>query len=322
MKKFVVAGLVLASSAPGLAQVIDVGCADLVSTFRTAPAGATLVLTEACQDFELSSRTAPLTIMAGTLDRPVVVKGLRLRRVENLTWIGGQMEAIAGQSSTNHILGRAISVAAGRNIVFDGMRVREAHRGFVAHDTHNLTVRNSSFTRMRSDGMNLVSIIGATITGNSFAQTNPRPTTCTLPDGSVLFSLKQSTCERTHKGVWRDGDHSDCIQIWGTPSDIRVEGNSINAPSPGWCMGITTHGITRGTRIQILNNHVRTDHSKGIFMNACDDCVIRGNRVEVASSNPFREPGISLGESNGAVQVCGNVVPSLHRNEGEEPCAI
>jgi hypothetical protein len=330
MRKSFLAGVLLALAAPVAAQMVsgaarptNVPCADLKSVFATAPAGATLLVSGTCEDIELRDRTAPIAIRASGGNAPLVIKGLRLVRVENLTWTGGRIEAIAGHASSNHILGRGLSITRGRNLLFDGVHFSMAHRGVVAGQTQGLTIQNSRFTQMRSDGLNLVSVVGGNIVGNEFGPTSPRPTECRLPDGSILYRLSRGICEKTHFGTWRDGDHADCIQIWGTPTDVRVERNRIYAPNPGWCQGITTHGIDRGTRLQFVNNTVYTDHGTGISMNKCDDCEIRDNLIDKASENPLHQVGLNLGEDLPGLVACGNVQPHRKwRPVGTEPCAF
>lgn len=301
-------------------------CSELPAYIRTAPAKATVQITGTCTNMELWNRKDPITIIAGTARQPTAtIVGLRLYRMENLQWIGGAIEGIAGLNpTTNWQHQRGLSADGCRNLRFSGVRFRNAMRGAAFLRSANVAVINSEFTRMRSDGINIADVSGAVLSGNRFTEFAPIPTTCTYPDGSVVRGLSRAACQ-AGGGTWVDGDHPDAIQMWGKIEDIEVSRNQIFAPNPGWTQGITNFGTPTSTthRVRVIGNRVLTDSSNGIVFGNCFDCVIRDNFVDKATDT--RRHIVRLRFSGGSVTACNNVNPDVAINapwalQGHEPC--
>lgn len=320
MMKPILLGAMLSLAGPVFASVPTIDCAQLGEFAKTAPANAVVTIRGTCSMVEIANRTAPLTVRAFGPEGTPLIRGLTLRRVENLTWRGGIIEAAGGRDASEWHMQRGLNVIGGRNLVLENVNFRNAHRAVVVSETAGFTVRSSTFRGLRSDGVNLVSVNGAVVEGNRFFEMVPRPTRCTFTDGTVELGLSNSQCT-SKGGTWRDGDHPDCVQIWGTPSNVRVERNEIQTAGSGACMGITTHGITLGRNIRFIGNMVRVDMPTGIRMGKCEDCVIRENHVERATSTINVATGITLGVGNVALEACNNVVPDPRRKEGTQPCA-
>ncbi len=301
-------------------------CADLPAYFATAPAKAVVQITGTCTNMELRGRTAPITIFAGTARAPsATIRGLRILHTQNLQWIGGVIEGIAGlEPTSNWQHQRGVSVDFSENLTFSGVSFRSAMRAATFTRSKNIRVTNSTFTRLRSDGINLADVSGALVSGNSFTDFNPIPTTCTYPDGSVARGLSRSACQ-AGGGAWVDGDHPDAVQMWGKIEDVEVSRNQVYAPNPGWTQGINNFGTPTSTthRVRILANRVITDHGNGIVFTNCFDCVIRDNFVDKATSTRLHV--VRLRYSGGSVLACNNVNPDVAQNaawalQGHEPC--
>jgi hypothetical protein len=322
MESILVAAALVASMPITPADMKLIHCSDLNAEARVAPPGAVLRIWGECTDVRMPQRrTEPLTVIAGTaMGRGAVIRGLQVWRVENLTWVGGIIEGLEGHAPTSAIGQRGIDLRYGGNVRFDRVLFRNAVRAASLNLTENVSITNSVFTNIRSDGINVVSVKHGRFENNQFSNFSPIPTRCTYPDGSVVERLSASGC-RNSGGVWRDGDHSDGIQMWGENEDILVKNNRMRFPFDGWAQGINNFGGGKHIfRVQVIGNVVETDHSNGIVFTNCNDCVIRDNFIAKATDEaPWP---VRLVINNGTVKACNNVTPDARQNQlvGVEPC--
>ncbi|WP_448581233.1 right-handed parallel beta-helix repeat-containing protein [Thermaurantiacus sp.] len=301
-------------------------CSELPAYIRTAPARAVVQITGTCTNMELRNRRDPLTVIAGNARGPsATIVGLRLLQIQNLQWVGGVIEAIGGVApTTNWQHERGLSVDHSHHLRFSGVTFRNAMRGATFTRSTNVSVVNSEFTRLRSDGVNLADVTGALVSGNRFTGFSPLPTTCTYPDGQVVRGLSRSACT-AGGGSWVDGDHPDAVQMWGRIENVEVSRNQVFAPNPGWTQGITNFGTPTSTthRVRVIANRVITDSSNGIVFLNCVDCVIRDNFVDKATTTRLHV--VRLRYSGERVIACNNVNPDVAQNaawalQGHEPC--
>ncbi|WP_448582594.1 right-handed parallel beta-helix repeat-containing protein [Thermaurantiacus sp.] len=313
--------LVACFQAPSLASggTIRATCESFAAVARQAPAGATVRLRGDCGLIQLHGRKTPLTVDA----TGARMRGLWLMHVRDVTWRGGTVEAPKGRNGEN-FNGYGGTLEWAERVTIEGVTFANAYRGLVTRrENSDITIRNNRFTDLRSDGLNLTGVTRGLVEGNRFESLSPIRSTCTFPDGRVEGGgWNRRVCEGKG-GRWADGDHSDCIQMWGTLVDVTVRGNVINTPAPNACQGITTFGQRqdRYTRVQILDNEVITDDWNGIAVGACTDCLIRGNKVRAATREFADRPYIrTYGEP--AVALCGNDVTGPHPKQriGTERC--
>lgn len=324
----------LITPAPTHAQAMLAGatvihCSELPGVLRTAPANAVVQIHGTCTNMALNGRTLPITILATGQRGPATIIGLRMNGIRNLTWIGGTIEAIGGlEPDGNWINQRGLSVDGGENLSFSGVTFRHAMRAAVFSRSNNVTVANSLFTRLLSDGINLGGVQGAVIRGNRFENFSPRWSTC-WRDGVRIGSspISRSACTALD-GTWRDGDHPDCLQMWnwvGTPPlrDILVAQNVVHTPGLGACQGLTMHGTFSAERVRFLDNTVRTDNAHGIALVHCTDCEVRGNLIE--GIERFGLPYITQRAEfpNPGTVACNNRVITNHplKTFGTQPCS-
>ena len=116
--------------------------------------------------------------------------------------------------------------------------------------TTRLTVRNSRFEALRSDGIDSVGNSNVLIENNRFSDTRGIPRIGNKGDADFV-----------------DGDHSDAIQIWApvdvpVSTDITIRNNVIEGPT----QGINTFGPHGDgyQRITIENNTLDTRYAAGI----------------------------------------------------------
>lgn len=313
----------------GLAMPV-IPCSELPAFFRTAPAGATVKITGSCTNMELSGRSQPITIIAGTTRTPsATIAGLRLINVQNVKWFGGVIEGIAGlETSSNWQHQRGVSVDSSNNVHFSGVHFRRAYRAATFARSRNVSITKSVFTQIRSDGINLGEVSGAILEGNHFSDFRPSWSTCWKAGEQIGTSpINKGVCESLG-GTWFDGDHPDCIQMWNFEQakplqDILVARNTVFTPGNNNCQALTMHGTRSAERVRFLDNVVRTDSAHGIAVANCVDCEIRGNRIE--GIERFGEPYIMVRQEwpNPGLIACNNTVVTTHymKQFGTAPCS-
>ncbi len=308
--------------APGAAagRPLAATCATFEAVARDAPAGATVRLSGDCGAITLRKRLQPLTVDA----TGARIRGLWLMHVADVTWRGGTVEAPGGRDGVNQD-GYGGTIEWARRVTIEGVTFTNAYRGLITRrENSDITIRNNMFAGLRSDGLNFTGITRGLVEGNRFRDFAPIRSTCSFADGRVQGGgVNRGICEG-QGGVWKDGDHPDCIQMWGTLVDVTVKGNRILTPAPGDCQGIASFGprTDRYLRIRVLDNEVVTDDWNAIAIGNCTDCEIRGNRVRAATRARADHPYVrTFGE--GTVLACGNDVKGPHPKQriGTGRCA-
>lgn len=273
-------------------------------------AGATIRLPPGNHDriiIEGQHFAPPVTIDA----TDATVRGLTIRNSSGINWRGGTIEAPAGRGDTDTSKeGRgagpgvyASTVANSRDISFDGVTFTNAKLGMLAGRNNGLTVRNSRFMALRSDGINSVGSSNVLIENNRFFDTRPIPATGSKGDGTFI-----------------DGDHCDAIQIWApkdvpVSTDITIRGNVIE----GRTQGINTFGPAGDgyRRIIVENNRIYTNYAAGISVMNCTDCRVRYNQL---SPDPNANHKINLRTDNSTGQFCGNRITSIPNHPANAKC--
>lgn len=250
-----------------------------------------------------------LEIRGEHFDPPVTIKadgstisGLRIVDSSGIIWLGG---AIIGPQGGDVRPGKDYGIGLVRvdGVRFDGLTVTSAVRGMVIADSHNVSVRNSNFTGLRSDGIDAAGTSQLVIENNKFSNFSPIKPTGSKKDGN-----------------WKDGDHPDAIQLWTTPTntrltDIVIRGNIIS----GDTQGINFFG-PRGqgyARVTVADNDLSILYPAGISLFACDDCSITRNSLKPAPQGKFKV-NVRFDNSNG--KLCGNIMPALPKHPATAKC--
>jgi hypothetical protein len=240
-----------------------------------------------------------------------VVGGLEIRNSSGIKWRGGTIEAPKGRGDEDTSkAGRgtgpgvyASTVARSRNISFDGVTFTNAKIGMLAGRNNGLTVRNSRFHALRSDGIDSVGSSNVLIENNHFFDTRPIPPTGSKADGTFV-----------------DGDHCDAVQIWAPKdapagTDITVRGNVIE----GRTQGINTFGPHGDgyERIIVENNRIHTSYAAGISVMNCTDCRVRFNQLSPDANAKHK---INVRTDNSTGQFCGNKITSVPGHRANAKC--
>lgn len=247
--------------------------ATLTARLATAKPGDTIKLAE---DFypivRIANRDWPVAV---TLDaRGANLAGLVLDKVGGLHVRGGNFNGTVSQPDFVNV----VEVNRGRDIVLDGVKIsgtgaagfganfrwgtdvavlnatfRGLFRGVIFNEVVGGRVADTSFTRMRSDGINIAAsrqVVVERITCSDFA---PIP-----------------------------ADHPDCVQLWsikGLPptADVTIRDSRATGAMEGFS-GFD-HGDGGFDRITITGNTVRGSYPQGIALYAARDSVVEHNDV-------------------------------------------
>ncbi|MBC7520862.1 MAG: right-handed parallel beta-helix repeat-containing protein [Sandarakinorhabdus sp.] len=205
----------------------------------------------------------PVTIDA----RDAVVAGVRINNSSGIIWRGGTIEApdgMTGDKQGSH----GVRMRDFRDVSFDGVTFTNAKHGMVTGNGVGFTVRNSTFTGLRSDGIDSVGNSNVLIENNRFVDTRPNPKIGIRGEPGFI-----------------DGDHCDAIQLWISDAspradDITIRGNFIE----GQTQGINTFG-PRGAgfnRMVVENNIIKITFPAAISVMDCHDCKVRYNTISSA----------------------------------------
>ena len=267
-------------------------CESFASRLSAAEGGDTLVLAGDCDEITITERfDRRVTVDASN----AVVRGLRIIGGANVSWVGGVVIAPGGMDGPSNT-GYAIHLRGAENVRISDVVITDANRGMVMDDTRNVVLSGNRFWRLRTDGLISRNSVNVQVKGNQFSETVPVPTSCTMPDGSVLRGLAKRNCE----GVWRDGTHSDAIQFYDGATNWKITGNTIR----GDTQGIVNFGGKAPARdIEIIDNDVAVTTGHTISVVKClGKCLVAGNKVSRG------DPGRKAAIYEGTAFRCGNRV--------------
>ena len=216
----------------------------------------------------------------------------------NIDWFGGQIEAPNGNDG---VAAGGYGIAYGataRDVRWIGCKLRNANRGVAGSGGLRLSWIDCDFA-VRQDGLIIAGGEGFQIVGNRFHDFTPKPTTCTLPNGDIQYGLGSKSCVSLG-GVWRDGDHSDAIQLRNGCKNFLIAYNKIESISQGiGQMDSVTDAPLDD--IQIIGNEVEVTgfHSITIGQNSTNISVI-GNRTKQMTGrrSPLRLPVGAIVQDN------------------------
>lgn len=230
--------------------------------------------------------------------------GLRIWDSTGLYFTGG---TVSGPStgSTSY----AVDLRRGSNIGFDAMLFTRAVRGIVVNATNGITIRNSRFAHLRSDGINLVGRgDNALVENNVFRDFDPGETSCRLAE-ETRAGLSKAACTQIG-GSWTDTYHPDAVQTWANWGKMIVRQNDIE----GETQGINSFGAGPPQRMDVLHNRIHIRYPQAINNRAATGMVI-GNIIS-GYGTYVAKIGIA-----GAVTACGNSLPAGAPRGPDMACA-
>lgn len=265
-------------------------CSTILAALSAASGGDTIVLSGNCGPLTVSQKYASQVTIDAT---DASITGLRLTG-SNIAWHGGTVTAEHGL--TGYATKGYAAYVTGQNITLSSVTFTTGRMGMVAANATNLAVRDSRFTGLRSDGINIQLTNGFQVTNTRFENSLPNPTSCTYADGTVTYGLKLSACS----GVWVDGDHPDAVQMRNGVVNAVLEQNTVTGKTQGLAQMDTT-GDAPLQNVRIANNTVAVDFSHAITLYTCGGCKIDGNQVTRGAASIYKaviRPGDALRCSN------------------------
>ncbi len=240
----------------------------------------------------------PVTIEAGETR----VMGLRFIDSSGIIWRGGDIRAPKGRDD-NTPNSWGVDIRRSSGLTIENSQISVADHAMVVTDSNGVIVRDSVFTNLRSDGIDLAGTSNVVIENNRFSDFEPKKPTGSRADGT-----------------WKDGDHPDAIQIWTTPAnrrvtDITVRGNTI----VGDTQGINLFGPKGDgyARIFIENNVLDITYPAAISVFVCDSCRVRGNRISKIAGSPYKA---TIRFENSTGKACGNAMRDFDEHPAKRRC--
>lgn len=222
-----------------------------------------------------------------------------------------------GDQSAAHPLGQGLYVRASINISINRSVFAHWYRGAVFDRSSHLTIRDSKFTRMTSDGLNFSAVSDVRIEQNLI--------------GHFLRDLNSD-------------DHADMIQFWTrgttTPNtNIVIKDNALVAGRGGFTHSIfmrnevvdqiPTARYMRYANVQIVGNQISNAHTHGISIGQTDGLKIERNALTRApnavpfDSDPRKsQPTIRVHPDSAKVSITKNIVTQISGYEGQPTWAV
>ncbi|MEM1343557.1 MAG: right-handed parallel beta-helix repeat-containing protein [Pseudomonadota bacterium] len=287
---------------------------------------------------------AEVTLRSEDPQNPAVFGGLRLNKVENLTFEDVTFDYEASPGAAHWV--RLIELKAGANIAFvgvtfdgdlaeglgegldgygtgyaivanglAGLRIEgseffDFHRAAVIGGSQDVVVRGNKLHSMRSDGINLGQVQRALVEGNHIHDFRTAP-------GS--------------------SDHPDMIQVWTNGSskpseDITIRSNILDVGGGAETQSIFMRNdmVDRGKagrelfyrRITIENNLIRNGHLHGITLGEGIGTVVRNNTIlynAASAQGSHAVPRIAVSRASENVTIENNVVAGIGRDVVNDP---
>lgn len=194
-----------------------------------------------------------------------------------------------------------------RDIVIENATFRTFHRGLVTSQSQGITLRDSDFYGMRSDGADFAEVQDLLIEGNHFHDFEHAPDS---------------------------GDHPDMIQFWtastASPSTgITIRDNILNAGMGYWTQSLFMRNELVDRKkagremfyrdIEITGNVIINTHLHGITVGETDGLTIRNNTLIRSTtakgltqkSDGLATPSIRVSAASDKVTIRGNLVATI-----------
>lgn len=215
----------------------------------------------------------------------------------NIVLNGGTVEAPMGAGGFARAGYGIDLLPAAQDITVNAVKIRNASRGVVSSGGKRLSVTCCDIA-VRADG--IISSGGEDITfaNNWFHDFYPTPTECTLRDGTVVNGLSGRSC-LAQGGVFKDGDHSDAIQLRNGMKRVSIVGNVIQSISQGIGQMDGPNDLPMDG-VWIIGNNVEVTGAHSITIGRSTNVVVIGNRTKQMTGrrSPLRLPADAIQRDN------------------------
>lgn len=294
-----------------------VDCAALAIVLADPLSSGVRTLTEDCT----KGTTRPSFVVRDVFAKPLTidankrtVAGLHIDGGGNLIWRGGTIVAPSGSGLKTMGKGPAYYgvriTNSARNLTFDNVTFTNARKAIVFGEATGLVVRHSRCLGEVEDCMIASNGNDIKFTDNFVGPFKKNPAQCSHSNGMVAQLSKRDCTARG--GSWRDGWHSDVVQLRNGVSNVYIAYNVITTSGQGLTqMDREVDAPIRNIRFS--NNQIRAGRH-GLTLGRCEGCLIDGNRLETSMGDLGWRAVIIPGQA----RACGNIVPS--GGVGRDPC--
>ena len=289
---------------------MDISCAALALALSSPAGGGNYTLVDDCR----SKEGKPALVIRAVYRKPIVitahgrlVQGLVFDGGGNIVWSGGRIEAPAGSGESPLQTGPqyyGVQIKGeSRNIVFDGVSFSNARKAIVfSGPSQGLTVRNSRCQGNVEDCLIASGGRDIVFTRNIAGPFVSRPSQCIV--GSITYDrLAKRDCI-ARSGEWRNGWHSDVLQLRNGVTNVLVADNVINTAGQGLTQ-MDKPGDAPIRSVRFTNTQIQAGRH-GITLGRCDDCMIDQNALRTSMGHLRWKAVIIPGQA----KACGNTVPS------------
>lgn len=295
-----------------------VSCAALILALSNPVGGKSFTLDEDCS----APAGRPALTIKTVFARPVTInaedrtiRGIVLEGGGNLTIRGGRIEAPSGIGPDGSVgypsnYGVLMKKSA-RNVTLEGVTFANARKAIVFGDgSSGLVVRNSRCLGAVEDCLIAGGGSNIEFSNNVAGPFETKPTQCKVASG-VEYSLSREKCV-AQGGDWRDGWHSDVVQLRDGVTNVLVTGNVINTTGQG--LAQMDRDIDAPIRNVRFSKNTIYAGRHGLTLGRCENCLIDGNVLKTSMGHLGWKAVIIPGQA----RACGNTVPS--GGPGREKC--
>lgn len=297
---------------------MSITCAALILALANPAGGQSYTLGEDC----IGRGGKPALVVTTIFTRTVTInaqgrtiRGIVLDGGGNLVVRGGKIEAPLGSGTDASEGGPGnygvLMKRRSRNVTFEQVTFTNARKAIVFGDgSSGLSVRASRCEGAVEDCLIAAGGSNIEFSNNVVGPFETKPTQCKVTSG-ILYTLSRAKCT-AQGGLWRDGWHSDVVQLRDGVSNVVVANNVINT---------TGQGLTQMDRdidapirnVRFTKNNIHAGYH-GLTLDRCEDCLIDGNTLKTSMGHLGWKAVIIPGKA----RACGNTVPS--GGPGREKC--
>jgi hypothetical protein len=297
---------------------MSITCAALIMALSDPTGGKSYSLGEDCVGSGGRPALVVRTVFAQTVTinaQGKTIRGIFFEGGGNVVVRGGRIEAPLGSgvealgSGPGHY--GVLMNKRSRNVTFEQVTFANARKAIVFGDgSSGLSVRSSRCEGAVEDCLIAAGGSNIDFSNNIVGPFQTKPTQCKVATGT-LYTLSRAQCT-AQGGLWRDGWHSDVVQLRDGVANVVVADNVINT---------TGQGLTQMDRtIDAPIRNVRFSRNKilagrhGLTLDRCENCLIDRNVLKTSMGHLRWKAVIIPGQA----RACGNVVPS--GGPGREKC--
>jgi hypothetical protein len=279
---------------PLQAAILSATPANFAAVFASANAGDTIKAVGSFGPMTLANRAFTKTV---TIDatNAAFTNTLLLNNISRVTFLNGTF----GSTTTATRTGRAVGLYQSNNVAFSKSKFigNTAGVGLSVTESSQVVVSAGNFTGLK---------VGVGVTSSSDVRISSSRFTKMSSDGINIVDSHRvlATANQCSGTIATAGAHPDCIQLWsiaGNPvqSDITLTRNIVTGATQGLTSFTPAWG--GGLRIIMMDNIISTSFPQGIACYACVDSIFTGNTLTTLPGARWRTSMNIVGGGNNII---------------------